>query len=416
MTVFRRAAVIAILGVGGVAACTVATPTTQPRTERPATSQSLATQRPSATPGSSFEEPTETASDLGSEIRVAGIGPELTENVLEFASSGEYVLFTTAPESETASDLWALDAYRAGEPQIIWRNPRRDHAVVKFDGDLDTIAFVDMPANGQKGWDLWVIPERGAQAILLDSHPGDPDVPGLSPSFDVYKPSIAWAAFDSGPNGPVSQLLYAEAPDWTPQLIAERDAAEAEYWFPSLLGASLVYQEIVYSDDGKTDERHVYLMTLDQDPSRAMRLDASGRASMPLINQFGIVWKEADPGFNMLNWGTMWRHDPGTGTASRLDTGPQAYVNFPSIGDRFIAWWLEDPTQFGVFDLERGAPRQMFRYDSIGDGQVFSPHISVNTLVWRHVEEINGRSAAEIRYAVLPGAGDDRLRLPSPGG
>ncbi len=121
-----------------------------------------------------------------------------------------------------------------------------------------------------------------------------------------------------------------------------------------------------------------------------------------------MAWKEADPGFNMLNWGTMWRHDPATGAASRLDTGPQAYVNFPSAGERYVAWWPEDPTRFGVFDLERGEAREIARYPGTGERVIVEPHLSGNLLVWRYAERLDGASWAEIRYAFVPGAGADR--------
>jgi hypothetical protein len=270
-----------------------------------------------------------------------------------------------------------------------------------------------MPITGELAWDLWLIPDDGADPIRLDSHPGDPAVPGTAPSFAVYEGYIAWAAFDRGPDGVMSQLLYAHAPEWRPQLIAERFAAEAELWFPSLYGRSLVYSEIRYSDDRLSDERWVFLVELNPDgASPPRRLDASGQATMPLINQYGVVWKEADPGFHMLNWGRMFRYDLETGVVSRLSTRPQEYVNFPSIGERFVAWWGANASTFGVYDLERGAARQILRYAASPQRRILRPHVGGGLLVWLSTEDGGGSTVSEIRYAYLPGAGADRLNPP----
>ncbi len=410
-------AVLAALVVGGVAACSVATPTPHATAEPtpqlpsgashvpsvPASPTATATARPSAATVTD-----EWAVDLGTEIRVQALSREFTETVLEYASTGTSLLFSAGPEADAAPDLWRLRPGPSAEPELVWRNEARDRSLVVLGGDLDTIAFVDMPITGARGWKLWLIPTDGAEAILLDSGSDSPDVSSFVPSFFVFQPSIAWTAFDMGPAGPVSQLLYAQAPDWEPTLIAERDAAVAELWFPSLSGNSLVYQEIVYADDHLSDERRVFALSLGEPESAARRLDTSGRASMPLINQFGIAWKEADPGFNMLNWGTMWRYDPDTGGVSRLDTGGQEYVNYPAVGERFVAWWLADPTRFGVFDLERGVAREIARYPSSAERQVIEPHLSGKLLVWLYAEDADGESWSEIRYALLPGAGSDR--------
>ncbi len=45
-------------------------------------------------------------------------------------------------------------------PEILWRNPNRDHAIVKIAGDLGTVAFVDIPRDGERAWKLWLIPRH----------------------------------------------------------------------------------------------------------------------------------------------------------------------------------------------------------------------------------------------------------------
>ena len=45
----------------------------------------------------------------------------------------------------------------------------------------------------------------------------------------------------------------------------------------------------------------------------------------------------------MLNWGHLWRSDLGGPGPAPLDTGPVEYVNYPSIGSRFVAWSFASP-------------------------------------------------------------------------
>ena len=148
--------------------------------------------------------------------------------MLEFASDGESILYSSGAmdgsDGEFAPDLWRYHP-STDEPELLWRNPRRDRSLVKIGGEFGTWAFVDMPLSGEIAWDFWLIPEAGADPILLDSHPGPGTLPDFVPSFHVHQDQVAWTAFDLGPNGEaLSRLLYARAPDWTPVVVAERDA------------------------------------------------------------------------------------------------------------------------------------------------------------------------------------------------
>jgi hypothetical protein len=274
---------------------------------------------------------------------------------------------------------------------------------VAVGGDLGTIAWVVMPTNGERAWDLWLLPRGADEPLLLDSHPGDADVSSLIPSFSVSESTIAWSSFDRGAAGPVSQLLAASAPDWIPRTIEERDPAEAELWLPSLLGSQLAYTEVRYLANRSRDERHVYVRQLGDTDAEPRRLDESGRATMPLSVPGAVLWKEADAGFNMFNWGRMFRHDLATGETTRLDVSPQEYVNYPSAGSRFAAWWGADSFAFGVYDMVRGIPRLVARYPESSQEGVLRPHVAGDLLVWLHVDtDAPGGTSGELRYAFLP--------------
>jgi hypothetical protein len=196
-------------------------------------------------------------------------------------------------------------------------------------------------------------------------------------------------------------------------LIAQRAAREAELWLPSLRDTQLAYCEVIYSADRATDERRVYVVDLATPEVEPRRLDTSGRATMPvLLLNGGIVWKEVDPGFNMFNWGHLYRYDEATDDVRPLPTRPQEYVNYPSAGTRFVAAWGADSAALGVYDLDLRAARLVDRNPANGEEHMLRPHISGDLLVWTHaiVDGVGNGPPPEIRYAFLPPAGSDRNR------
>lgn len=417
----QRAGVVALALVSGVAACSVATPTPSlPPTTAPTSASSRpappTSPKPAATEATSPSPPgsLEPRGELGQQIEIGTLDAAWTTTTLEVASDGLSVIFSSGvadgPGAQGAPDLWR---YRPGSdaPELLWQNPSRDRALARIGGEFDTWAFVDTGISGEREWDLWLLAEIGAEPILLDSHPGDEDVSSLVPSFVIHQDQIAWTAFDRGPDGPVNQLLYARAPDWTPVVLAERDARKAELWMPSLRDSEVVYCEVIYSPDRLTDERHVYTMNALMQDVPPRRLDTSGRATMPLVLlNGGVVWKEADRGFSMFNWGHLFLYDEPSATVTDLPTTPVEYVNYPSGGTRFVAWWPSDSTAFSVYDMDLGAPRPIHRFRSTGDQHILRPHISYDLLVWTYAE-INGLGEGPqpvIQYAYLPPAGSDR--------
>lgn len=242
----------------------------------------------------------------------------------------------------------------------------------------------------------------GARSRSGSTRIPDEGVSSLVPSFSVQESTIAWTAFDIGPDGPVSQLLWAQGPGWEPVVVLERPAAEAELWFPWLDTGRVVYSEVRYSADRTTDTRSVHLLDLGIPGAEPMRLDTSGRATMPVLAGDIVLWKEADPGFSMFNWGRLFRYEIGGEGATPLDTRPHGYVNYPSVGGRFVAWWAADAFQFAVYDLLEDRPRLMERHTAASGVNVLRPHLAGDLIAWLHVEGEGPTSHAELRYAFLP--------------
>ncbi len=404
---WARTALVAACFVG-VAACTAVTPPAPTATasvpgESAEPSHSIV---PSGTPATSAAT-SFPAGDLRGELEIGSIDPADTHPVREFVSDGSAIIYSSGRAedagTESAPDLWRIEP--DGEPELLWRNPDRDRTIIKIVGDLGAYAFVEMPVTNERAWNLWLLPRNATEALLLDTHPGDEDVSSLVPSMAITENLVAWTAFDRGPSGSVSQLLMAEAPDWEPQLLHELPASEAEVWLPSLRGHDLAYMEVHYNQDRTSDERHVYLTTAAPGADRR-RLDESGQATMPMLIDGAVVWKEADPGFSMFNWGRLFRHDLATGETRRLFTRPQQYVNYPSAGSRFLAYWGADSFQLSVYDLVRDEARLVARHTTASQESEVRPHVAWDLMVWLHVDTDDPAGGSELRWAYLPGPRD----------
>lgn len=395
--------------LAGCASASVPTPTPPSATSSTPAISAVPIATPSAVPTATPD--WTSLVDLGLELDIGVLGPEHTDDMLEFVSTGDAVLFSSGAASDVgtttgAPDLWRLEPY-VGEPELVWKNPQRDHSLVLLGGDIGTYAFVDMPLTGERAWTLFVLPRNADEAVVLDEHPGDEDVPSFVPSFSVYEGRIVWTAFDRGPNGPVSQLLTAADPTWEPEVLLEYPAAEVELWLPSLLGTDVAYTEVRYSHDGQSDERSVWLMSV-ADPASTRRLDTTGRATMPVVIPDAVLWKQADRGYNMFNWGRMYRYEREAEEVTLVDITPQTYVNYPSGGQRFAAWRGADSFQFGVYDHVVDEPRLIEVNPPGSDTSVLRPHIHEGLLVWMRVVGSDADAVGELRYAWTPDAAEVR--------
>ena len=416
MTTSRRWSRALALGLFvGTVACSAAVPTAPIPTAKPTPGATAA--RPSAppapaveaTPGGTATAQASPRSALREEIDIGTIDPEHAPYLGAFASDGASVWFASGLDDRLpgtyAPDLWRFVPGADGS-ELVWKNPGRERSISVIAGDLGTVAFAEMDGNADRDWNLWLLPEPDAEPILLDTHPRDENVSSLLPSVAVSEGRVAWTAFDRGPRGPVSQLRVAAAPDWTSFVLEERDAATSELWLPSLRGTEIVYCELTYNTQRTHDVRHVYLSDTVAGAER-QQLDSSGRATMPLLVDNGVVWKETEPGFSMFNWGRLVYWDRSVERRVSISSGVQTEVNNPSAGTRFVAVFPYDTGRLQVYDLERRRWRLIQRYDVAAGQGVYRAHVAGDLLVWLETNAETGESG-ELRWAYLPLAGEDR--------
>ncbi len=333
--------------------------------------------------------------------------------MLDFASDSYGIIWSSGvldgPDGHTAPDLWRYVPGR-DQPDLLWRNPDRDRQLAKIGGDTDVWAFAEISAGQEGWWKLWLLSEADGSLRMLDSEAEDSGVPSLVPSFDVDAGRIAWTAFHRGaqPGSATSQLWMAQAPEWEPRLLAKRDAADHALWLPSLYGDGLAYVEVTIGADPSLDIRHVMLLDLSSPTTDAVQLDTSGNATMPVMTDDGVVWKEPEVGFAMFNWGTLRRYAFDTGTVSGVRMMPQVDVNYPSGGGRFLAAWGANTSVFTVHDLHSGRSRLIELYDNTVDS-IVRPHLAGDLLVWMHRTEAGAGLSppAPLEYAWLPERGRD---------
>ena len=118
---------------------------------------------------------------------------------------------------------------------------------------------------------------------------------------------------------------------------------QIQYWFPAVDGENVVFGTVA------GDDWHIQLGRLDA-AWRPRQLDRTGRAATPAISGDTIVWKHG--GASVFDWGTLVRYSIGTNEEQPISLGPQAAINYPSIGDRYVAVWGRDDTKFYLYDLQ----------------------------------------------------------------
>jgi hypothetical protein len=408
----RRAGVLAAALVA-VSGCSSSTQTERSVVQHTPSATPAATASASSSRPSDLPIPTPRTESGPLELEATEVDTAITSPLLDIASTGTSIIFSSGvevgPRADVAPDLFRITPGQDGA-ELVWRNPVRNRSLMRIGGDHDVVAFVDGSSTGERSWVFWLIDGDG-EPIQLDSHPGDDDVSSAAPSFDIDQGRIAWTSFDAGPNGQVSQLFVADAPDWRPQLLEERLATAGELWLPSLLGDQLAYTEVIYGPNYETSEYHVMYRVLSQPDVAPRQLDTSGRASNPIVLPNEVIWKQPESGYNMFTWGYLYSYSLDTGEIVALDIAPQRAINYPTAGLRFVGGFGWNIAVMTLFDAESRASRIVERYPDAGHDAVDRANISGDLLAWVHFtidETATNAAPVQLRYAWLPSPGSDR--------
>lgn len=323
---------------------------------------------------------------------------------LYVTTDGERIVFSGGPPRQL-DPLHGPNLYEVrpnGEPVLLFDNPRADSDLLPIAVGGGYVAFgeTNLAAFGDRAWILWLLPPGASEPIELDRNPPLTVTP--FPLVAVNDRHVVWQHVTLGPGEPHAELIDLSLPDLTRRVLRADDPTRYQWWDPALDGERLIYTEVDYvhgdpESDFKPAELYTMLVDLrDADP-RPERLDTSGMAAEPAIHGSTVVWKEAE---DVFSWGALTVHSLDTGVTTSVATTPQSGIRTPSVGNRFVAFWGLDATEFYLYDLKAGAVARVYEVeDTALAGAAYRAEVAGDLLVWAQSTESGG---SVIAWARLP--------------
>ena len=308
-------------------------------------------------------------------------------NVVYVTTDGESIVYSGAAPT-LLDPMSSPNLYRAapGEaPRLLYAGPRTDSDLLPVAASHGWIAFAEHnePAFGEGAWILWLLPPGASVPVELDRTPALNGSP--YPLVAVDERHVVWQAIALGPDERRAELNEMTLPGMERHVLLSDDPARHQWWDPALDGDRLVFTEVDYvhgdpSSPTHPAELHAMLLDLSDPGATAVRLDTSGRATEPAIHGDDVVWKDAD---DVFNYGTLTHHSLATGVTRAIVTAPQSAIKSPSVGNRYVAFWGIDDTEFFVYDLKQARMAEVFQLAPTSPiGGAFRAEVAGDLLVW----------------------------------
>jgi len=333
-------------------------------------------------------------------ISLAQVPTSVTELLQDYRTDGDEIVFSSGPIADplmTAPDLYRYDR-DSGAREALFVNPNRDSNLLPVAVFRGRYAFAEINSRlyGENGWALWYMDSRYVKPRLLDQADAHQEIPSPLPIMALSDRWIVWQAFHQTADGERSQLLSVAVPDGpTRILFSARPDTERQYWNPAIDGDRLVYCVVDYS--ASRTPRYIYQLDLAETPPNPVRLDNSGRAVTPAIQGDLVVWKEAD---DVFDWGVITLHVLSSGQESRVTLGTQQELNYPSVGDRFVAAWGRDYGVLYIYDLAARQPVLIEEQPDAPNAGSVRPLVDGNLLLWTSFTDPQG--GLQLKWAALP--------------
>lgn len=367
-------------------ACSGPTPTT-----------TLAARSEPVTPSTSFDAQSPSTSDHEIvQLAVESIPQHFTTPLLEVSTDGQSIAWSTGAEAGpgVAPDVFRFDPGNAA-PHKVFTSADRKAIVGPIAISGSDVALVEANPEAKPGtWQLWYVGESGVPKLVDHS---DDDLQGPYPFVAMDHGRLVWTAFHSRPEGPRSELWMAWLPALQRELLDVQPLDQVEHWFPAIDGDHVVYGTV--ETTATSVSRHVYLRDLGSSNTAAVRIDTSGHASMPAISGDMVVWKESPD--NVLERGTLVLFSLKSQRAQPIAFGDESAVNTPSIGNRFVAANVIDPTRFFLYDLVSQRSILLRDFPPAGREVIVRPSVRGDMAVWSHAPESEGADLA-LEWSRLP--------------
>jgi hypothetical protein len=329
---------------------------------------------------------------------ITDLVPDVQELPARYTTGTELYNTGTSLVWGSGRKLWIYDLQ--GTPQNVYTGASGDR-LGPVAGSAAGYLFVEKKAPTSVSnirWWLYFLPVHASAPILVDRYTngelGPPDIA----INDTY---IAWIVPTGTYTDTTLNLRVAriDQPKQTQTLLAYNPDDKA------IGGVSLWHDELWYdistTGPGGT-AAHVEMIDLLHPDAAPVAYGADVHAYMPAANDQVIAWKGGDPTLAAGNPAPPFVYWRDTGAYQQLDfptAGDAAQIQYPTVGNRFVAWWDVQAQQFYVYDLAERALRRIVEYDPHGP-RYLVPAVRGNLLSW--VYFANDQAPGVTQWAQLP--------------
>jgi hypothetical protein len=315
------------------------------------------------------------------------IAPELTRNVEAFVSLGDEVVWSGGA-TDDAEDLYRFVPGSAG-PELLYQNPEPDSVLTAVRGSSAGYVFTEERWRGGKpdGWRLWFLDGPGGEPVMLDQ---STDAALPPPTIAMDGDWIAWEVVHGTINDHLNELFAARVDGpLHPLKLRSFEGRAAYIEFPTLWGDELWYGVVGNDWIASTEQPRVEMIDLRTPAAPPVVFGADQRAFMPAPGRDVVAWKSGG-GDDLAapNSGTLTLYFRATGEIETLPIpGAERLaqrISYPSVGNRFVAWWDEIRQRLYVYDLAERQFRRIAEY-SLESGEVVArPSLSGDLLAYLH--------------------------------
>ncbi len=290
------------------------------------------------------------------------------------------------------------------EPELLFQNSRQNSYLTSIAGSAAGYVFTDDRwVDGEpRGWALWYLAAAGSEPVLLDQSTDD-RLP--SPTVAMNDRYICWEVVHGTWEDRTNELRVSPVDDPLGVVtLVSKPGVDTYMEFPSLWADELWYGIVDNDWDAGAEYPRVEMIDLGNPAATPEVFGQDQRAFMPAPSRDVVIWKSGGKdGSSALNSGalTIYRRESGKVQALPIP-GPSSAadrVSYPSVGDRFVAWWDEIRQRFYVYDLGEQQFRRIAEYDWAGDELVTRPSVSGDLLAFVHSE---GDGDDYLEWSLLP--------------
>ncbi|MEP7379323.1 MAG: hypothetical protein ABI725_07125 [Chloroflexota bacterium] len=317
-------------------------------------------------------------------------------------SLGDQILWSGG-EGPNTNNLYRFVPGSAA-PQLLYLNPDADSVLTSVRGSSAGYVFTDERWVGgdPKGWRLWFLDQPGGDPVLLDQSTDDRLI---APTIAMDDHWIAWEVVHGTLNDHLNELFAAPVDDpLHPLKLISFAGRNAYMQFPNLWGDELWYGIADNDWIADTERPRTEMIDLTSPAAAPAAFGADQRAFMPAPGRDIVAWKSGgSDDLAALNAGTLTLYWRATGQIEALPIpGPERLadrISYPSVGNRFVAWWDDIRQRLYVYDLVEHQFRRLAEYDLASDELVARPSLSGDLLAYLHYLPSGERY---LEWCVLP--------------